>query len=36
MLDNAYSQYILYAAYMDDISYGVNGCEEPSVHGDLV
>ncbi len=25
---NAYCQYILYTAYLDDIDYDVNGCEE--------
>ena len=35
MLYNAYCQYILYAAYLDDISYGVNGCEE-SIRGKLL
>jgi len=28
MLYKAYCQHILYAAYLDDIDYDVNGCEE--------
>lgn len=34
MLYNAYCQYILYTAYLDDIDYDVNGCEE-SIPGKL-
>jgi len=34
MLYSAYCQYILYTAYLDNIDYEVNGCEE-SIPGKL-
>jgi hypothetical protein len=34
MLYDAYCQYILYTAYLDDIGYHLNGCEE-SIPGKL-
>jgi hypothetical protein len=33
MLYNAYCQYILYTAYLDDIDYDVNGCDPGKLRG---